>query len=243
MVKNTNKIDLKELFGGLQTELLAKLNVGKSIYHPTTKGDDTELNWLGMLKSLPSRYEVDRGFVIDGKGNLSEQIDVIIYDHYYSPLILKRESTLYIPAESVYAVLEVKQNLSKENVEYAANKARSVRRLKRTSAPVRQIDGSLKRREHLPPILSGLLTVDSDWNPPLGGSLKNYLIKLDLDSRIDLGISLKNGSFNCSYLDGGKLELAISKPEVSLISFFINLTKQLQLLGNAPGIDLDAYYK
>jgi hypothetical protein len=243
MVKNMNKIDLQELFGSLQIELLSKLNVGKSISHPTTKGDDTELNWLGVLKSLPSRYEVDRGFVIDGNGNLSEQIDAIVYDHYYSPLILRRESILYIPAESVYAVLEVKQNLSKSNIEYAANKTKSVRVLKRTSAPVRQIDGSLKRREHLPPILSGLLTVDSDWKPPLGNSFKDSLVDLDSNSRIDFGISLKNGSFNCSYPERGKLELTTSKPEVSLISFFINLTKQLQLLGNVPGIDLDAYYK
>lgn len=242
-MKNVNKIDLNDLFSDLQDELISKLKVGQSIKHPTNKGDDTELNWMEVLKSLPSRYEVNKGFVIDGQGNLSDQIDAIVYDHYYSPLILRRNSTLYIPAESVYAVLEVKPNLSKENVEYAANKAKSVRILKRTSAPVRQIDGSLKRREHLPPILSGLLAVDSDWNPPLGKSFKDSLADLNSDSRIDLGISLKNGSFDCSYLEGEKLELAVSKPEVALISFFINLTKQLQLLGNAPGIDLDAYYK
>lgn len=237
-----NKINLKDLFSNLQNELLSKLNVGKSMPHPTTKGDNTELNWLGVLKSLPSRYEVNKGFVVDGDGNLSEQIDAIIYDRYYSPLILYRDSVLYVPAESVYAILEVRQSLSKENIEYAGEKASSVRKLKRTSAPVRQIDGSLKRREQLPPILAGILAVDSDWNPPLGDPFVDVLKGLDVNSRLDFGISLKHGSFECSYKEVDPT-IKTSKPKVSLISFFINLTKQLQLLGNAPGIDLDAYYK
>lgn len=238
-----NKINLKDLFSNLQDELLSKLKVGKAIPHSTTKGDDTELNWLEVLKSLPSRYQVNKGFVIDGDGNLSEQIDAIIYDRYYSPLILRRDSVLYVPAESVYAILEVKQSLSKENVEYAGKKAKSVRELKRTSAPVRQIDGSLKRRDKLFPILAGILTADSDWSPPFGQKFEDTLNSLDSNSKLDLGISLKNGSFECSYTESGELILEISKPEVSLINFFIKLTKQLQLLGNAPGIDLDAYYK
>lgn len=238
-----NKVNLQELFNGLQDELKSKLNLSKMIDHPTAKGDDTELNWSDVLKKLPSRYEIGKGFVIDSKGNLSDQIDIIVYDHYYSPLILHRDSLLYIPAESVYAVLEVKQSLSKEFVEYAGSKAKSVRDLIRTSAPVKQIDGSLKRREFLPPILAGILTYDSDWNPPFGDSFKKSLNGLDLSSRLNLGISLKHGSFNCSYSENSDLLLNISKPETSLISFFINLTKQLQLLGNAPGIDLDEYYK
>ena len=238
-----NKIDLRDLFGSLQDELLAKLNVRKSIPHPTAKGDHTEVNWLEVLKSLPSRYVVDRGFVIDGEGNLSEQIDAIVYDRYYSPLILQKDSALYVPAESVYAVLEVKQSLSKENVEYAGKKVKSVRELKRTSAPVRQIDGSLRRREQLPPILGGLLTISSDWNPPFGDSFTDVLSSLDQLSKLDVGIALKNGSFDCSYDASGQVVLKNSQPDVALISFFINLTKQLQLLGNAPGIDLDSYYK
>lgn len=237
------KVNLQELFASLQNELLSKLSVGEVISHPTAKGDDTELNWMEVLKSLPSRYVVDRGFVVDGEGTLSEQIDAIVYDRYYSPLILQRDSALYVPAESVYAVLEVRQTLSKENIEYAGNKAKSVRELKRTSAPVRQIDGTLRRREQLPPILAGILTSSSDWNPPFGDSFTGALNGLTQTARLDLGIALKHGSFNCTYAENGDLTAKTSGAEVSLISFFINLTKQLQLLGNAPGIDLDTYYK
>lgn len=46
-------------------------------------------------------------------------------------LLLKLMSDRYILAEAVYAVLEVKAAPRKEELIYAANKARSVRRLKR----------------------------------------------------------------------------------------------------------------
>lgn len=240
MVKD--KISLEKLFSDLQTELFSKLEVDRSIPHPTVKGEETELDWLGFLESLPSRYQVNKGLVIDAKGNLSDQIDAIIYDRHYSPLILQRKSTLYIPAESVYAVFEIKPNLSKENIEYAGAKAKSVRVLKRTNVPVRQIDGSFRQRSLLP-IISGILTSRSDWKLPQEKSLKSALSLLDTNSRLDLGIALKGASFYCSYINGSKLELAISRPEQALIGFYINLLKQLQLLGNAPAIDFDAYYK
>lgn len=227
----------------LQDVLLSKLKVGRSIPHPTAKGDITEVDWLKVLYNLPSRYAVDKGFVIDGLGNLSQQIDAILYDRYYSPLILHKDSLLYIPAESVYAVLEIRQSLSKKNIQYAGMKAESVRKLKRTSAPVRQIDGSLKRKEKLFPIIAGILTVDSEWDPPFGKKFIDVLNNLNLNSKLDLGISLKNGSFESFYDKNGKLSLKISSPKTSLISFFINLTKQLQLFGNAPGIDFDVYFR
>jgi len=238
----SNKVDLKDLFKSLQDELSAKLNVNNQITHGPTKGDDTELNWIDALKSLPSRYVVDKGFVIDSKGNRSEQIDIVIYDRYYSPLILRRESTLYIPAESVYAVLEVKQDLSKEFIESAGAKALSVRLLERTSLAVRQIDGSYKSRT-LPPILAGIVAGDSSWSPPFGDAFEGALKGLDAGSHLDLGIALRNGSFDLSKNESGAIVIRHSEADDALVSFFMNLTKRLQKLGNAPGIDLDEYYK
>lgn len=237
-----NKIDLSVLFESLQKTLLSELEVSRSISHPTTHGDDAELNWTNVLKSLPSRYKVSRGFVVDSQGNLSEQIDAIVYDNYYSPLIFNRESTIYVPAESVYAVLEIKPELSKDTLEYAGKKAKSVRDLQRTSMAVRQIDGSYKSRE-LPPILSGLLTAKSSWSPAFGDSFNSALTTLTDSSRIDLGIALQDGSFNFSQQEDGAFLVNTSPKETALISFFINLTKRLQMLGNAPGIDLDTYFK
>ena len=97
-----------------------------------------------MNDHLPHRYQADRAFVIDSHGECSEQIDVVIYDRQYSPFLYNQANQRYIPAESVYAVLEVKQDLSREHRLYAGGKAASVRRLHRTSAPIPYAEGILQ---------------------------------------------------------------------------------------------------
>ena len=89
MSQSENKIDLKDLFHGLQSQMLTKLTtISENVEHPTTQGEGTELNWIEMLKNyLPKRYKVDKAFVLDYKGNLSDQIDILIYDQHFSPLL------------------------------------------------------------------------------------------------------------------------------------------------------------
>lgn len=113
---NNKTIDIKKLFSALDEEMRLKLSSKiDQIYHPTAKGNETELNWIGLLSNyLPARYKVDTGFIVDFEGNISEQIDIIIYDRHFTPFIFRGENTLYIPAEGVYAVFEVKPSLSKK---------------------------------------------------------------------------------------------------------------------------------
>lgn len=131
MVKSSKRIDIREIFLGLQQQMRAKLTLNRKILtHPVAKGDANELEWIDMLSSyLPSRYRADKAFVIDCDGKISDQLDIVIYDRHYSPFILKQNGLTYIPAESVYAVIEVKPTLNSKYVEYAAKKAFSVRRL------------------------------------------------------------------------------------------------------------------
>ena len=43
-------------------------------------------------------------------------IDIIIYDTHFSPLVFELGEQKYIAVESVYAVFEVKQDLTKEHI-------------------------------------------------------------------------------------------------------------------------------
>lgn len=123
MKSKSNHVDLSKLFEGLQKEMLVKLETKKGVSHPTTKGDASELNWINVLKKyLPTRYHVDKGHILDSNGNLSEQIDVVIYDRHYSPFLFNEDGVLYFLAESVYAVFEVKPKLDKTMIEYAGKK-------------------------------------------------------------------------------------------------------------------------
>src|SRR5690242_12125759 len=125
------RVDLKEVFRGLQDQMEAKLTFNRRlIHHPGAKGTATELEWVSMLSTyLPRRYCADKAFVLDSNGRISDEIDIVIYDRQYSPFILHQNGVAFIPAECVYAVLEVKQTLSRKNIQYAQNKAASVRRL------------------------------------------------------------------------------------------------------------------
>ena len=123
LLKYKEMIDLRGLFTGLQKQMETSLSVNRAIIsHSGSKGDATEQHWTNFLRTyLPDRYKVDKAIVIDSTGNVSNQMDIVIYDGMYTPFIFNQDNFLYIPAESVYAVFEVKQD-AVGNIEYAAKK-------------------------------------------------------------------------------------------------------------------------
>lgn len=233
---------LKDLFDALQNKLKAGLGAAKAtIGHPVAKGDASEANWLDMLqRHLPHRYQADKAFVIDSQGSMSEQIDVVIYDWQYTPVMYNHDGQRVIPAESVYAILEVKQQLDKGNIEYAGRKAASVRKLARTSAPIVHAGGEHEAR---PPsaIIAGIITFESAWNPPFGDAFREVLSDQQTVARIDIGCAVQSGGFEAVYGDNGKVEVNFSAPEQALVLFFMRLLHRLQRLGTVTAIDYDAY--
>ncbi|RIE04870.1 DUF6602 domain-containing protein [Cohnella faecalis] len=174
-----NRVNMKELFLGMQQEMLSKLNtIRKHVTHSGTKGNATELSWIEWLGMyLPNRYSVDQAFVVDYKGNRSDQIDLVIYDKQYSPFVFFQDGVKFIPAESVYAIFEIKQALNKEHIQYAAEKAESVRALHRTSVPIVHAGGTYPPRP-LFNVIAGLITTSSDWNPPFGKPFEESMGRL-----------------------------------------------------------------
>ena len=237
-----NKIDIKSLFKSMQEQMLASLNTQDFIKHPGTKGDATENNWiLWMRKFLPKRYAADKAFVIDSDGNLSDQIDIVIYDKQYSPIVFEQNGALYVTAESVYAIFEVKQELNKTNIEYAGDKIASVRKLRRTSAPITYSTG-VKPAKPLHNIIGGVLTTRTEWKSPIDEILKSHLSELDIDNRIDLICCLKDSSFCVEYLSD-KITLHKNTQDEILIYVFLELLLLLQKIGTVPAIDLLQYAK
>jgi hypothetical protein len=91
----------------------SQLSAGDFLEQPTSCGSVSEQHWLDLFSQyLPQRYAASPVFVVDADGRRSRQIDVAIYDRLYSPLLFPHSSGLHIPAESVYAVFEVKQILT-----------------------------------------------------------------------------------------------------------------------------------
>lgn len=261
LLEYNKMIDLKDLFHGLQNQMLASLNVNREfIEHPGSKGDATEQHWIEFLRTyLPDRYKVDKAIVIDSTGNVSEQMDVVIYDAIYTPFIFKQDGFMYIPAESVYAVFEVKQDVE-GHIEYAAKKVESVRKLKRTSISMVS-SGKTTPARALTKIIGGILTTTSSYRG--NDTVIKQLEKLKGLQTLDLGCFCDAGSFYIDYketvpeyIDPIKdnreyiekvyesrevNEIEFSNKNVSLFTFFLQLVSYLKSIGTVPAIDINAY--
>lgn len=260
-----NNIPLKQLFAGLQSQMLSQLSTNrKFITHPGSKGDALENSWIEWLRNyLPNRYSIDKAIVIDHEGNTSHQIDIVIYDNWFTPFIFSQNGFHYIPAEGVYAVFEVKPDLKgnvdeKTYIEYSAEKIESVRRLKRTSTSMISSGIEMKARP-LTKIIGGMLTSTNTIKRL--STIGNHLKNLKGFKGIDLGCIADYGSFFVDYegeentkeTDFDKRyedyyknrnfrELKFSKPENSLVTFFMQLTRYLQqAIGTVPAINLQSY--
>lgn len=235
-------VDLRAIFVGLQDRMIASLSANRrAIQHPVAKGDAAELQWLNMLNDhLPKRYCADRAFILDCEGGISDCIDVVIYDRQYSPFLFNRDNVRYLPAEAVYGVFEVKQELNAAHVAYAGEKAATVRALQRTSAPIRHAGGKFEPIEP-PPIIAGVLTLGSEWNPPFGDAFNSAVKNLSLNARLELGCALQCGGFEVGYAEEKDPKVVISKAEAALIFFFFKLLTRLQRSGTVAAIDLERY--
>lgn len=233
---------LTEILDGLQARLEGELRGNRAaVKHPGARGEASEEDWLRVLTDhLPRRYQADRAFVIDSRGACSEQIDIVIYDRQYSPFLYNQANQRYVPAESVYGVFEVKQELSREHVLYAGQKAASVRRLHRTSAAVPHVQGVARPRP-LARIVAGIVTYQSSWTPPFGEPFRSALAELTADNQLDVGCALLHGAFEAHYEDARNVTLRLAEGPRSLVQFLMRLLRQLQALGTAPAIDYEAY--
>jgi hypothetical protein len=230
--------DVRRLFIDLQGTLQQRLMAARrTITHAATKGTTTEANWIEFLgEYLPSRYQTSNALVVDHTGATSDQIDIVVHDRQYSPLVFRDHGALLVPAESVYAVFEVKQTCNRQNIEYAAQKAESVRRLVRTSARIAHAGGTFRPRRPFP-IIAGLLCTDSEWSPFVGRPLAAALRRLSRDQHLDLGCALGAGAFDCEP-SGGTRRISSGKPTTALVWLLFHLTGRLQRLGTVPAIDL-----
>lgn len=249
-----SRVDIKKLFAGMQSKMIATLQAQSPISHPGAKGGATELNWLDwFIDYFPKRYSFCNGFVIDSNGNLSDQIDIIVYDKLYSPLVFNQNGINYVTAESVFAVFEVKQNINKEHILYAGHKASSVRNLIRTSAPIVYSTGT-KPPKSPHRIIAGLLTTTSDWKAPIDEILSENLKSLKCEEEIDIICALDTATYKIKYtrtdikLLGEKrgefVDITLNKNDSNdvLIFLFLTFLLQLQVIGTVPAIEYDKYF-
>jgi len=232
---------LAKVLENLHQDIQSRLQTARQSFgHPGTKGDASEKIWLKLFQDyLPARYQAEKAHVVDSRGTFSQQIDVVIFDRQYSPFIFNFEGEKLIPAESVYAVFEAKQSINSDYVRYAQEKAASVRRLHRTSLPIPHAGGVYDPKP-LIPILGGILTFESDWNPALGEPLRSALAADGGEGKLNMGCVAAHGLFR---FDQKSNDYDFEDSGKSATAFLFNLISQLQFSGTVPMIDIQAYGK
>lgn len=205
--------------------------------HPTDMGDATEEIWIELFnKYLPKRYHAIKATIVDSRGAFSDQIDVVVHDRQYTPLVFTFKDKHVVPAESVYAVFEAKQEMNSANIAYAQRKVASVRKLHRTSLPVPTVDGT-KTAKALTPVLGGILTLECMWSPAFGQTMHGYLRGERGDGRLDAGCVADAGNFWYEPDDTYTLG-ETTKP---VTRFLLELMSRLQAVATVPMIDMRAY--
>jgi hypothetical protein len=229
---------LRSAFAAEQEVLSVKLKLSsESITHDGVMGDVNEQHFIEVLrKYLPNRYAVDSAIVIDSNGATSDQIDIVIYDPQYTPTLLDQHDHRFVPAESVYAVFEVKPTINKDYLEYAGKKAESVRVLERTSVPIIHVSGEPIVKK-LFPLLSGIVATTIAWSDGFSSDafLENNSSIVG-QQILDCGLAVTGGCFDI--FDG---ELKIGPTSNSLAYFIFRLLSKLNSLGTVSAVDWNKY--
>lgn len=229
---------LREAFQTEQDCLASNLRSSRRITHAGDRGEVNEQYFIDFLrKYLPNRYTVEKAIVLDSNGDVSHSIDIVVFDRQYTPTLLDNDKHRYVPAEAVYAVFECKPTINKTYLEYAAEKAASVRRLKRTSVEIHTASGPLKPKKHFD-IVAGILAIDVEWKDGFGKTFQDVHGGLPKEGAIDCGFAATGATFD---VYDGPTTYRTGPPKNALAYFAFRLLSKLQTLATVPAVDWMAY--
>ena len=121
-------------FRGRAAELRGRLARVSDGRHGASKGQRRETAFRDFFRqNLAARYGVGAGEVAEPSGEMSGQVDILIYDALDSDPLIGDPDALVLAAESVYAAIEVKPILDAAFLREAAVTVRSAKVLPRTA--------------------------------------------------------------------------------------------------------------
>ena len=193
-------MNIKELISQAGKHLRNEFeNIKNSNPHFAERGAEAEIILANFLNlHLPKRFAAESGFIIDHLNNISLQADVIIYDALNSPIYRKGERVLILPSDNVSSVIEVKSNLNKTQLEDAAQKVASVKKLEKT--PITNVDQPVTFSSLITTKTLGIVfAYDSNTSlETLAENLRDINQEIQSDHWIDLVAVLDKGVIGCT---------------------------------------------
>ena len=128
------ELSIEKIFSDYARDILLAREKAITLHHTSdikAAGNEVEQSIRDFFtRVLPQKYYVTHGHLIDVKGVVSPQIDLIISDNTTLPSFIKtKDGTEYIPIDSVYAIAEIKSSYNKydKQIEEFSKKLRFIR--------------------------------------------------------------------------------------------------------------------
>ena len=121
-------------------KLEAEFDSSTLINHNASKGAFREYIIQSCIRPfLPQAYGIAGGECCDMNGNVSKQLDAVVYDKLYSYIVPYTKEFIQFPYESVYGNIEIKTFLDKNELANAINNIISLKSLCRREPDAAQI--------------------------------------------------------------------------------------------------------
>lgn len=128
-------MEFRPILKALVEQVSLQLRLATELKHPGESGRAREQIISNFLAGIiPEEFAVSTGFVIDARGNVSKQVDIVVFRRGYHPVFRIGDIPVFM-IESVVAGIEVKAQITSESVLSSALKnLGSIRELDRTNA-------------------------------------------------------------------------------------------------------------
>lgn len=250
---------LREVFAASTQRLMAELAELRGAFnHPSIKGSGGEGAVINQLRRhLPTSIGITTGQIMDYGGDLSPQVDVILYDATRCPMIFTSpngENT--VPVEGVIACIEVKLHLTLEELRKCVKSAQKIKQMDRRAylpTPFQFTYNVYDRQWHDHPIYYTVFAFETD--NLYAGRLNEVNAGLPPHERIDTICYLDRGVMVNAVAATSVMEsapvtfsptstgislLVDAETENALLVWFLNLTTIVLQASTRP-IDLAAY--
>lgn len=248
---------LAETMAAAADDLIASIRASRAAFsHSLTKGESAEAALREFFKSYyPDSIGVARGQVMDSRGAMSKQLDVILYDAHRTPVLYTdRESgARLIPVEGVIAAVESKMNLKAADIPSIVESARVLKQMNRDAyfiqenpVIVHEVSAYGATWPRLP-VMYFVFAFEGPGMDTVADALNSAHANLPTHLRIDLTCILDKGivlnevpSGNINALPTPDSFLCGYPTNHSLLMFHI-LVSQYVLQADLPPIDIKRY--
>ena len=177
-------------------QLFENSGVRNRLLHPGEYGIYKELlvNKLFTF-ALPKKISYGTGFIINSRGDITSQCDLVLYDERNAPFLENDKTNRFFPQEVVYGIGEIKSKLTKKQLLESLIKLSNCKKIRQ---PFYNADGTEVNPEKSPyqNIFTFLICDEvTDWNENIALEIKQEYIKngIDIPYWFNIILSLKNG--------------------------------------------------